>query len=96
MTAKVDVSTSMQDDLNDILASIGFQHRQWLEDLWKRFPIRQEPITAFDGHVVAEPLFWIEKNKQCLACFGDQLIAKERRLSLRENNIALLKMGEVV
>ena len=96
MTSKVDVSTSMQDDLNDILASIGFQHRQWLEDLWKRFPIRQEPITAFDGHVVAEPLFWIEKNKQCLACFGDQLIAKECRLSLRENNIALLKMGEVV
>ena len=96
LTAKVDVSTSMQDDLNDILASIGFQHRQWLEDLWKRFPIRQEPITAVDGTVVAEPLFWIEKNNQCLACFGDQLIAKERRLLFSENKISLLKIGEVV
>ena len=67
-----------------------------IEDLWKRFPVRQEPITTSDGKVVAEPLFWIEKNNQYLACFGDQLVAHERRLSVRGKEIALLKIGELV
>jgi hypothetical protein len=96
LTPQVDVSTSMQDDLNDILASIGFEHRLWLVELWARFSIRQEPITAFDGRVVAEPLFWFEKDKRCIACFGSQPIAIELQVTLQESKISILEVGEVV
>lgn len=70
-TPNVEIPTSIQDDLNDILDRIGHEHRRWLVDLWKRFDIRQEPITDGVGAVLAEPLFWFRAGDSIHACFGD-------------------------
>lgn len=67
----VEIPTSIQDDLNDILDHIGHEYRRWLVDLWKRFDIRQEPITDGAGTVLAEPLFWFRAGDSILACFGN-------------------------
>ncbi|MEZ6057200.1 MAG: AAA domain-containing protein [Planctomycetaceae bacterium] len=72
-TPEVETSTSIQDDLNDILDHIGHQHRKWLVDLWKRFDIRQEPITSATGQVLAEPLFWFCKDGTAWGCFGNDV-----------------------
>ncbi|OYW23716.1 MAG: hypothetical protein B7Z55_03235, partial [Planctomycetales bacterium 12-60-4] len=61
-----------QDDLNDILDRIGHEHRKWLVDLWKRYDIRQEPITDSAGAVLAEPLFWFRADETVHACFGNE------------------------
>jgi len=66
---EVDLTTSIQADLYDILNQIGVQHRAWLIDLWKRFTIRQEPITDGAGTLLAEPLFGFENGEHCVACF---------------------------
>ena len=68
-TPEVDMTTSIQDDLNDILDQIGTQHRAWLIDLWKRFAIRQEPIVDDEGHLLAQPLFWFKNDNVRVACF---------------------------
>ncbi len=65
----VETPTSIQDDINDILDSIGHEHRKWLVDLWKRYDIRQEPLIDGEGKVIAEPLFWIKKDAAVFACF---------------------------
>ena len=65
----VEMPTSIQDDINDILDSIGQEHRKWLVDLWKRYDIRQEPLIDSEGKVIAEPLFWFKKDDAVFACF---------------------------
>lgn len=62
-TLDVEISTSIQDDLNDILDRIGHEHRRWPVDLWKRFEIRQEPITDAMGHILAEPLLLVRTGR---------------------------------
>jgi len=71
-TPEVEIPTSIQDDLNDILDRIGHKHRKWLVDLWKRYDIRQEPITDSAGAVLAEPLFWFRADETVHACFGNE------------------------
>ncbi len=93
VTPNVEGSTSIQDDLNDILENIGFEHRAWLVDLWKRFEIRQEPIIEADGQVLAEPLFWFERHGMKLACFGVETLSHARQRELSNTGINVLRVG---
>ena len=54
----IEIDTSKQDDYNDLLERIGAEHRKWLQNLWNKFEIKQEPILDDSGCIVAEPLFW--------------------------------------
>ncbi len=92
-TPDIEAPTSVQDDLNDILETIGFEHRKWLVDLWKRFEIRQEPITEADGKALAEPLFWFDKGTTRLACFGANELTESERVKLASQNITVLEAG---
>lgn len=89
-TPIVDSSSSIQDDLNDILEQIGIEHRSWLVDLWKRFKIRQEPITDSDGNIVTEPLFWFEHDGDRIACFGAEPLPQDKQVEFVRNRIKLL------
>lgn len=91
-TPDVEVPTSIQDDLNDLLDSIGHEHRKWLVALWKRFAIRQEPITDSNDLVVAEPLFWFKKEDALYACFGSETRQIHPNANLRYH---ILTIGEV-
>ncbi|WP_437193302.1 AAA domain-containing protein [Planctomicrobium sp. SH527] len=89
----VETTTSIQDDLNDILDQIGHEHRKWLVDLWKRFEIRQEPLTDEQGTLLAEPLFWFRNGDSVHACFGAEAesICPDLELPFRS-----LRTGEVL
>jgi len=89
----VERSTSIQDDLTDLLESIGSEHRAWLIDLWKRFEIHQEPIIDSDGRVLAEPLFWFESGHRRIACFGTDPQQLENENLREENKIFPLRAG---
>ncbi len=65
----IDTSSSIQDDLIDILKRIGPEHRPWLVNLWKSHQIHQEPILNDSGQIVADPLFWFEHEGMKWACF---------------------------
>jgi superfamily I DNA/RNA helicase len=93
-TPDVEMATSVQDDLNDILDRIGIEHRKWLINLWKRFAIRQEPLTDADGTVLAEPLFWFEQENQRLVCFGDESVSQEQQAGFQQLLITVLNPGE--
>jgi len=92
-TPNVDMTVSIQDDLNDILDQIGIVHRVWLIDLWKRFEIRQEPIVSAVGTVLAEPLFWFQHADQRIACFAAN-VPQSKMDDLRRSSIACLRAGD--
>lgn len=95
-TTEVDVSTSIQDDLNDILEQIGVAHRAWLIDLWKRFMIRQEPIVDADGIVIAQPVFWFRSGKRCYACFRAGEVSRSTFELLLRSEVMCIEPGEKV
>lgn len=95
-TPAIELATSIQDDLNDILERIGNEHRQWLVDLWKRFEIRQEPLTDTRGQLVAEPLFWFDVGAERLACFDSHSPRPVLPKQLGERSFKTIGVGESV
>jgi hypothetical protein len=92
-TPSVDMTVSIQDDLNDILDHIGTENRAWLIDLWKRFEIRQEPIVSAVGTVLAEPLFWFQHADQRIACFAAN-VPQSKMDDLRRSRIICISAGD--
>lgn len=87
MRPAIDLDTSPQDDLDDLLEQIGTQHRKWLLALWKSHGIHQEPILAADGRIVAEPLFWYVRDGQRYACFAPGELPAGTAESLAQHGI---------
>ena len=88
----VDLDTSNQDDLLDILDQIGPQHRKWLVSLWKEYRIVQEPMLSVNGQVIAEPLFWFTKGGRRYACFPPGLLPEGE--TLNRHGITLCEIGK--
>ncbi len=95
-TPNVEASTSAQDDLNDILDTIGIEHRDWLTELWQRFEIHQEPILATDGTILAEPIFWFEQGDKLMACFDNASDPKEQQPAFPGRRLTILKPGDKI
>jgi hypothetical protein len=91
---KVEQETSGVEDFEDILESIGQEHRGWLAKLWKSYPIEQEPIKSRDGEILAEPLFWFRLDDRVLACFGHRGAGSHTLHKLEDNGIELVRPGE--
>ncbi|WP_442508491.1 AAA domain-containing protein [Novipirellula sp. SH528] len=92
-TPEIETSTSDEEDQNDILEVIGMEHRHWLVDLWSRFKIRQEPIIDDEGTVMAEPLFWFNKDRLKVACFGAKPLTQTQIAFYRDRDILVLAVG---
>ena len=92
-TPETNASPSRQDDLHDILERIGFEHRDWLEQIWAQHDIRQEPITDSASKIIAEPLFWFEYDGATVACFGDEALSQDAMRQLDINAIGILEVG---
>jgi len=64
----IESELSGQDEFNDLLEQVGKKHRKWVRQLWSRFKISREPLLNETGNVIAEPLFWFEKDGSVFAC----------------------------
>lgn len=67
------IANNSQDDLAEILDSIGHENRQWLIDVWKKYNVTQEPILTSSGKVIADPLILIKDEEKYYACYGKEL-----------------------
>jgi hypothetical protein len=90
----VDSVSSRQEEFNDLLDQIGSQHRKWLQGLWHKYEIIQEPIFSADGAVLAEPLFWFLLDEKKYACFGTARYSDHLVESLEKNAIRCIEVGQ--
>jgi hypothetical protein len=91
---QVETTRSAQDDIAEILCLIGETHRRWLEDLWKRVMILQEPLITERGELIAEPLFHFEVDNRIYACFGTELPSERVLQQLKELGVKVIAAGE--
>jgi hypothetical protein len=93
---KVDKEISPLDDFEELAQAVGGEHRSWLEAIWKGRWIKQEPIQATDGEIIAEPLFWFQEDDRTYACFGKKPSPKHILHRLEDAGIHLLQPGEII
>lgn len=93
---KVEQETSKLDEFEDILQCLGDQHRQWLAKLCESHRLQQEPITAGDGEILAEPLFWFTVDGRRIACFPSGEPGAYTLHKLEDNRIEVIRAGEDV
>ena len=91
----IELDASRQDDLVSILDWLGDdKHRKWLDGLWDRYEISQEPITTNEGEIVAEPLFSFGAGKKSYACFGATSPSQRILNNLEDHGFQLLEPGQ--
>ena len=96
-TPLVETQACNRDDLDEILNLLGHEHGRWLHELWRDFPIKQEPMVAPSGEVVAEPLFWFaNKEAKLFACFGNQKLSQRISQRLEDFGVQVLKVGDAI
>lgn len=82
-----------QADFDNLLEQIGSQHRKWLQSLRRDYKIIQEPIIDSGGQVIAEPLFWFDKNGKHHACFLEAISDTLERM-LADLGIVRIEVGQ--
>jgi hypothetical protein len=94
----VDREISNLDEFEDLLGQLGAEadaaKREWLAKLWKSYLIQQEPITAADGEILAEPLFWFQVDGRVFACFGSENPGPHALHKLEDNGIEIVRPGQ--
>lgn len=93
-TFLIEKPTSAQDDVSDLLNSIGWEHRNWLTSLWKSGGLKQEPLINDKSVLVADPLFTLHRNGLVYACFGKNTPNEELLSDLRSMGVINLNPGE--
>jgi hypothetical protein len=93
---RVEREISKVDDFEDMLERLGpgKEKRAWLEGLCKLYLIQQEPITAHDREILAEPLFWFQVDDRVFACFGNDNPGLHTLHKLEDNGIEVLRPGQ--
>jgi hypothetical protein len=96
--SRVEVEQEVSDlsDFEDVLGTVGPGHRDWLVRLWKTYLIQQEPITATDGEILAEPLFWFQLDDRVIACFGKEEPGPYTMHKLEDNRIEIIRPGQIL
>jgi superfamily I DNA/RNA helicase len=94
--AEVDKEISDIDEFEDIVERIGQNHRSWLENLWKKYWIEQEPILAGNGEIIAEPIFWFQIDQRTVACFGNNSPGKSTQFRLDDAGIEIILAGDEI
>ena len=89
---EVDAHMSVSDEFEEVLQRLGDKHRKWLEEVWRKHQVVQEPIIAEDGEVLAEPLFWYRQGDRSYACFDGHDVPDRYTLNkLEDAGIHILK-----
>lgn len=77
---EVDKEISPIDDFEEVVQAIGAEHRSWLDAIWKGRWIKQEPIQATDGEIIA-------------ACFGSKTMTARMPASARKRRQSTFCIG---
>jgi hypothetical protein len=95
---KVEQEISNLDDFEDVLGRLGAGSdsvkRDWLAKIWKSYLIHQEPITADDGEILAEPLFWFQMDDRRVACFGSDDPGPHVLHKMEDNGIEVIRVEQ--
>lgn len=92
-TPLVETQGSNHDEVDEILVVLGHEHGRWLHQLWRDFPVKQEPMLAPSGGVIAEPLFWFPNQEAKLfSCFGNPKLTQRTKSHLEDFGIRVLKV----
>ena len=87
---RVEPEASRLDTFNNLLEQIGDQHRNWLQQLWNQFDIKQEPIFDEAGRVLAQPIFWFNASDL------RYLVVNDNATTTSIAGAILLKVGEPI
>jgi len=90
----VERETSDLNDFEDVLGQLGSDKRDWLTRLWKSHYLRQEPIPADDGEILAQPLFWFQADDRTVACFGNEDPGPHTLNKLEDSKIEVIRPGQ--
>ena len=96
VTRKVELSASRMDELSDLLAFIGEEHKRWFEDIFTTRWVEQEPILSSAGELLAEPLFWFKDDERVYACFGKMEPSTYTLQKLEDAGIKVISPGQRV
>jgi len=80
--------------LHGLILEVGSTHEQWLRDLSSAYLLHEEPIVSPEGALLAEPLFWIQKDGAAYVCFGKTLPPSAVRDRLEDHGYILLELGD--
>jgi hypothetical protein len=86
----VEPAAAESDEFEDLLLSIGTDHRKWLKDLCAEHRIVQEPMLASDRTILCEPLFWYESQGRRYACFPEGKPSQRIKDALEDAGVTLL------
>ena len=92
----VEHEISNLDDFEDVVSVLDEGNKAWLERLWKRFLIHQEPIIAKEHEILAEPLFWFQVDDRVVACFGNEKPGAHTMHKLEDHGIEVIQPGQEV
>lgn len=79
-----------QDDLDDVLARLGEQHRPWLVALAERHVLRVEPVLGEAGEILAAPLFTFDRGGRLHACLDPQDDSPRLRAALEDAGVVVV------
>ncbi|HMV46393.1 MAG TPA: AAA domain-containing protein [Blastocatellia bacterium] len=91
---EVETEISNIEEFEDVLETLGSQHRAWLGNLWKRHQIQRERIVAANGEILGEPLFWFTSEGRKYACFGKDKPANRTRFKLEDDGFEIIEPGQ--
>lgn len=76
-----------------MLERVGQEHRAWLKSVWNT-SIQHEPITADDGEILAQPVFWYWADGRRIACFGTEEPGAYTMHKLEDNKVDVIRAGQ--
>ena len=90
----VEVPASKSDEFEDLLLSIGLEHKDWLKSLKGTYRLVQEPLLASDRGILCEPLFWYESGARRFACFPEGKPSQRVKDNLEDADVTILAPGQ--
>ena len=83
------------DRLEDLVRSIGEEHREWLMRLDSAYTLKREPLRH-KRRVIVEPLFHFQANGKTLICLGEPPPSTTVLDRLREFKAQIIRPGEAI
>jgi AAA domain len=87
----VESAVPESDEYEDVLLSMGVEHRDWLKELRGLYRLIQEPMLQANGAILCEPLFWYESDARRYACFPTGKPSQRIKNALEDVGVAILE-----
>lgn len=65
--------------------------KKWLNELQAKYELIQEPILSPNGEIIAEPVFYLQRDGKIVAYFGEQTLPEEEGRRLATFSIEIIR-----